>query len=178
MLVASAIPVIGFAAWSGTGKTTLLKALLPMLSERGLRVGVIKHAHHDFDIDYPGKDSYELRKAGARQLLIASRFRQASIRENPIASEPDLGALVAQFDSTDFDLILVEGFKDENIAKIELYRRSVGKPPCYVSDDAIIALATDEPIEPLRELPILDLNNIAAIADFIEALLSKPPSPP
>ncbi|MGF1643786.1 MAG: molybdopterin-guanine dinucleotide biosynthesis protein MobB [Thiotrichales bacterium] len=169
-----AIPVFGVAAWSGTGKTTLLKSLLPALRERGLRVGIIKHAHHDFEIDYPGKDSFELRKAGARQVVIASNNREALVRDYPSAREPDLSVLIARFDPTEFDLVLVEGFKDESIPKIELFRPSLGKPPCYVQDDAIIALATDEPITTARALPLLNLNDVEAIAAFIARRIQTP----
>ena len=104
------LPVLGFAAWSGTGKTTLLKQLIPMLCDSGLRIGMVKHAHHDFDIDIPGKDSYELRKAGARQMLVASSHRTALITEKSQPEEPGLKDVISRLDQDELGLILVEGF--------------------------------------------------------------------
>ncbi|HKK13487.1 MAG TPA: molybdopterin-guanine dinucleotide biosynthesis protein MobB [Gammaproteobacteria bacterium] len=158
-------PVLGFAAWSGTGKTTLLVQLLPALRARGLRIGMIKHAHHAFDVDKPGKDSYELRKAGAEQTLVASRLRLALMVEHPEPAEPDLPELIRRLDRDALDLILVEGFKHERFPKIELHRAALGKPWLFPDDDTIVAVAADTPVE--TALPRLDLNDTAGIADFI-----------
>lgn len=158
-------PVLGFAAFSGTGKTTLLKQLIPVLRERGIRVAVIKHAHHDFDIDTPGKDSYELRKAGAQQLLIASDRRRALLTESAPPGEPRLPDLVAQLDTACVDLVLVEGFRHVPFRKIELHRPSLGHPLLCTRDSSIIAVACDAPLD--CKLPMLDINDAAAIAAFI-----------
>lgn len=158
-------PVLGFAAWSGTGKTTLLKQVLPLLRAQGLRVGILKHAHHEFDIDHPGKDSYELRKAGAEQMLIASTRRWALMVEAPVAGDVSLWDMLAQIRRGSLDLILVEGFKHERFPKIELHRAAVGKPLLFPDDDAIIALACDTPVD--TALPQLDINDPAAVAAFI-----------
>ena len=121
-------PILGFSAWSGTGKTTLLRQLIPALKARGLRVSVIKHAHHHFDLDFPGKDSYELRKAGAAQTVICTTTRMATITEfDRPEDEPDLWHIVESLDQR-VDLILIEGYKDLRFPKIELHRAAVGKP--------------------------------------------------
>lgn len=163
------LPVLGFAAWSGTGKTTLLKQLLPRLKLRGLRVGCIKHAHHDFDVDTPGKDSYELRHAGASQMLIASAKRWALMTEEPLDDAPQLIDLLARLNTDQLDMVLVEGFKAEDYPKIELYRPSVGKPLRFEQDRNIIAIATDDPsaLPDGVNLPILDINNIDEIEAFV-----------
>jgi molybdopterin-guanine dinucleotide biosynthesis protein B len=158
-------PVLGFAAYSGTGKTTLLTRLLPLLRDRGLRIGMVKHAHHSFDIDHPGKDSYELRSAGACQMLVASRHRWALMTELEREQEPDLGELVERLDRVDLDLILVEGFKQVAFPKIELYRPALGHTPMFPQDPNIIAVATDGPID--TDLPRLQLNDPGAIAEFV-----------
>jgi molybdopterin-guanine dinucleotide biosynthesis protein B len=170
------IPVLGFAAWSGTGKTTLLRQLIPRLAERGLRTGVIKHAHHDFDIDIPGKDSYELRKAGAPQVLVASARRQALITETPGGNDPDLDALVARLDHDTLDLVLVEGFRHVAFPRMELHRHATGHPPLYPDDASIIAVACDHPLDDCP-LPVLDLNVPAAIGEFILEWLKNVTSP-
>lgn len=167
------LPLLGFAAWSGTGKTTLLRQVLPILTDRGLRIGLIKHAHHAFDIDQPGKDSYELRKAGASQVLVASARREALMIEKPEESEPMLSDLIERLDDSVLDLVLVEGFKHVAFPKLELYRAEVGKEPCYPADSNIIALACDgEPPQPTR-LPVLDINNAKQVADFIHDLVRQ-----
>ena len=161
------VPVIGFAAFSGTGKTTLLRQLLPLLKARGLHIGVIKHSHHRFEIDKPGKDSYELRKAGADQMLISSPYRWALMVEKDAGSEPRLREELSRLDRGALDLMLVEGFKQESFPKIELYRRAVGKPAMYPQDPDIIAVATDGDLPEPTGLPVLDLNDVDAIAEFI-----------
>jgi molybdopterin-guanine dinucleotide biosynthesis protein B len=159
-------PILGFAAFSGTGKTTLLIKLLPILQARGLRIGVVKHAHHEFDIDYPGKDSYELRKAGARQILVGSRHRFALIVERETEDDPQLADLLPRLIPEDLDLILVEGFKPESIPKIEVHRPDLGHPLLCTRDDSFIAVASDRPLPGLA-IPVLDLNDTPAIANFI-----------
>jgi len=160
------IPVLGFAAFSGTGKTTLLKQLIPSLGSRGIRIGLIKHAHHNFDIDIPGKDSYELRKAGADQVIVASRNRYALIRETPGNTEPELKQLLEVIDCQQLDLVLVEGFKHTVFPKIELHRSSMNKPFLYRDDPSIIAIACDSDL-PECPIPVLDLNQPESITDYI-----------
>lgn len=158
-------PVLGIAAWSGTGKTTLLKQVLPLLREQGLRIGMLKHAHHDFDIDHPGKDSYELRKTGAEQMLVASSRRWALMVEAPVSGDVSLWDMLAQLRRETLDVILVEGFKHERFPKLELHRAALGKPLLFPQDDAIIAVASDAPVD--TALPQLNINDAAAIAAFI-----------
>ncbi len=179
MLTNAHVPIVGFAAFSGTGKTTLLKRLLPLLSARGLRVGMVKHAHHSFDVDHPGKDSYELRKSGAAQMLVASRARWALVVEQPRDREPRLDEVLLELDQAALDLILVEGFKDERFAKIELHRPSLRRPLLFPQDDSIIAVASDAPLDDPTELPQLDLNRPEDIAAFIvDYVLSENAVPP
>jgi len=163
-------PVLGFAAFSGTGKTTLLEKLIPQLTEQGIRIGMIKHAHHEFDIDKPGKDSYRLRKAGAQQMLIASSSRQALMTENETPQEPRLDVLVTRLDLDNIDLVLVEGFKHVSFPRIELHRKELGKTLLYPEDPGIIAVASDH-LTDCGELPALNINDTAAIAEFIVAWL-------
>ncbi|CAH6812141.1 bifunctional molybdopterin-guanine dinucleotide biosynthesis adaptor protein MobB/molybdopterin molybdotransferase MoeA [Vibrio chagasii] len=158
------LPLLGFAAYSGTGKTTVLEALLPLLTNAGLKVGVLKHAHHDFDVDKPGKDSYRLRKAGANQMLISSRNRHVMMTETPEA-EADFDYLLTRFDTNTLDLILVEGCKNIAFPKIELHRDEVGKPWLYPNDDNIIAIAADSKVE--SDLPQMAISDLEAIRDFI-----------
>ncbi len=160
------IPVLGFAAFSGTGKTTLLEQLIPRLNEAGLRIGMIKHAHHNFDVDQPGKDSYRLRKAGARQMLIASSKRQALMTEHPSGQEPRLDELLNRLDMDAIDMVLVEGFKHVPYTKIELRREELGKPLLYPDDPDIIAVASDRPHSG-GPLPALDINDTEGIVTFI-----------
>ena len=168
----STLPVLGFAAFSGTGKTTLLKQLIPLLAARGVRVGVIKHAHHNFDIDKPGKDSFELRKAGARQMLVASSRRWALLTENDVASDPQLDDLVKRLDPNGIDMVLVEGFKHVPFTRIELHRPALGHPLLYPEDSNIIAVAADAPIDSAG-LPVLDLNDAVAVSGFILKWLTQ-----
>ena len=160
-------PVLGFAAYSGTGKTTLLRQLIPLLKTSGLRVGLIKKTHHDADIDQPGKDSYELRKAGANPVMLSSARRRALITEHAEFTEPCLEQELVYFDQAQVDLILVEGFKRERFPKIELHRPSLGLPLLFPDDASIIALATDAEPAVRPSVPVLDLNQPAAIAEFI-----------
>ena len=163
--------LLGFAAFSGTGKTELLTRLLPVLAGRGLQIGVIKHAHHTFDIDTPGKDSYRLREAGAEEVLISSSQRWALMHE--LAEDEEemrLEELATKLDVDSLDLVLVEGFKHGVFPKIELCRPKLGHPYLYPEDSNILALATDAPPPPDLLLPHLDLNDPEAIATFIHAL--------
>ncbi|MGY5728617.1 bifunctional molybdopterin-guanine dinucleotide biosynthesis adaptor protein MobB/molybdopterin molybdotransferase MoeA [Vibrio chemaguriensis] len=159
------IPILGFAAYSGTGKTTLLEALLPKLTEAGLRIGMLKHAHHNFDVDKPGKDSYRLRKAGASQMLIASRNRFALMTETPEA-EAEFEYLLTRFDEDKLDVVLVEGCKNIAFPKIELHREEVAKPWLYPHDENIIAIASGS-AELDSELPQMNINDLDAIAQFV-----------
>lgn len=160
------VPVLAISAWSGTGKTTLLKRIIPRLTNAGIRPGLIKHTHHDMDVDKPGKDSYELRKAGAHQTLLASGSRWAMMTETPWAEEPDLMWLASRMDASMLDIILVEGFKHEPIPKILLYRADIGhEPEALDIDEHVIALASDVKIN--TELPLLDLNQPESIVQFI-----------
>lgn len=165
--------LLGFAAWSGTGKTTLLKKLIPALKAGGVRVGVIKHAHHQFDVDHPGKDSYELRKSGADQMLISSGKRWALMVEEDQGDRPSLSHMLNRMDHSLLDLVLVEGFKQESFPKIELHRQSLKRELMYTADENIIAIASDEPISMEREIPQLDLNDTESMLQFVLAYLAK-----
>lgn len=162
------LPLIGLCAYSGTGKTTLINQLIPILKKCDLRIGVVKHAHHNFDIDHPGKDSYEFRQAGAEQVAVASHKRIAWIKElRENKEEPSLSDALAALDISDLDLVIAEGFKSESFAKIELHRHSLGQPLLCTHDKNIIALATDEVVT-LKPTPqLLDLNNVTEIAEFV-----------
>ncbi|MCL1047358.1 bifunctional molybdopterin-guanine dinucleotide biosynthesis adaptor protein MobB/molybdopterin molybdotransferase MoeA [Shewanella electrodiphila] len=161
------IPVLGFCAYSGTGKTTLLKQLIPELNRRGVRLAVIKHAHHNFDVDIPGKDSYEMRKAGAKQMLVASHIRWALMTEDAVEGDPELPHLLAQIEADKVDIVLVEGFKKLELPKIELHRAAHGKPLIHTHDDNIVAIACCDETDTPAELTRLDLNNVGQIADFV-----------
>lgn len=162
------VPVIGFAAYSGSGKTTLLRGVIQVLVDRGLRIGIIKHSHHDFEIDQPGKDSYELHHAGSSQTLLTSPYRSALIRENPVAREPQLADALARLDPEALDLVLVEGFRDDpSLRKIEVHRPSLGRDPLYPLKPGIIAVASDAALDDCP-LPVLPLDNPGVIADFIQ----------
>lgn len=169
------IPILGFAAYSGTGKTTLLEALLPKLTEAGLRIGMLKHAHHNFDVDQPGKDSHRLRKAGASQMLISSRNRFALMTETP-ESESEFDYLLTRFDEDKLDVVLVEGCKNIAFPKIELHREEVGKPWLHPNDENIIAIASDSG-ELDSELPQMNINDLEAIAQFVIQYVQEAKAP-
>ncbi|HUI16695.1 MAG TPA: molybdopterin-guanine dinucleotide biosynthesis protein B [Alphaproteobacteria bacterium] len=158
--------LFGLAGWSGSGKTTLVQGLLPELGRRGLTVSTIKHAHHSFDVDQPGKDSYEHRRAGAAEVLVSSSARWALMHELRGAAEPSLDELVARL--APVDLVIVEGFKGHVHDKLEVHRAALAKPLICREDPAVVAVASDGPIPGLR-LPLFDINDIAAIAGFIVA---------
>lgn len=169
MEIKSPIPVLGFCAYSGTGKTTLLCRLLPKLkSVHKMNVAVIKHAHHKFDVDQPGKDSYELRKAGALKTMVSSGRRWVLINELADGqSEKTLPELIALLPKERLDLILVEGFKHERFPKIELHREKIGRPFMCLEDKSIIALACDTSERQKMDLPIFPLDDIDSIALFV-----------
>jgi len=158
--------VFGLAGWSGSGKTTLVVKLIPELRRRGISVSTVKHAHHEFDVDQPGKDSYEHRSAGASEVLVASANRFALMREHRGAPEPALEALLVRL--APVDLVLVEGFKRDRHDKLEVYRASVGKPLLAADDPHIVAVASDGTVAGLR-VPLLALDDIGAIAGFVMA---------
>ena len=163
------LPLLGIAAWSGTGKTTLLEALLPRLREAGLQVAVIKHAHHCFDTDQPGKDSYRLRKAGAMPMVIASGSRFAVMMETPDQEDADLAMLIEQVRPATPSLILVEGFKAWPLPKLELHRPALGKPLLAFDDPWIRAVACDQTVGLPSDVIPLNLNDHDALANFILA---------
>ena len=156
--------VFGLAGWSGSGKTTLLTALIPELVSRGITVSTLKHAHHTFDVDHPGKDSWRHRQAGAREVMISSQNRWALMHELRGAAEPTFEELVRRMSPV--DLLLVEGFKHHPHPKMEVYRPSLGKPLLHPEDPLVVAIASDEVLPELR-LPWLPLSDISAVATFI-----------
>ena len=164
-------PVLGLAGFSGSGKTTLLTALLPLLEMRGLRVGVIKHSHHDFEIDQPGKDSFLLRKAGARQILIASPFRTVLIQEHRHPTEPELEELLNNMNRQALDLILVEGFRHVSFPKLEIHRAETQKSFLHPLDPSIIAVATNTGA--VTHLPRLNIDDPEEIALFIREFITS-----
>lgn len=155
--------VFGFAGYSGSGKTTLLEQLIPYFTGRGLRLALIKHAHHDFDIDHAGKDSFRHRQAGAGEVLITSDRRWALMHELRAAPEPDLAAHLARL--APCDLVLVEGFKHAALPKLEIHRAANAKPWLFVQDPYIVAIASDTPAATM--LPCFDLNQVEPIGQFI-----------
>jgi molybdopterin-guanine dinucleotide biosynthesis protein B len=157
--------VFGFAGWSGSGKTTLVEALVPRLVARGLRVSLVKHAHHDFDVDHPGKDSYRHRMAGCSEVLVTSSRRYALIHELRGAPELTLGDAVARLSAC--DLVLVEGFKRAAVPKLEVWREALGKPRLAPGDPDIVAVASDAPAGMTGDLPVFDLRDADAIATFV-----------
>lgn len=156
--------IFGLSGWSGSGKTTLLVKLIPELVGRGLTVSTLKHAHHEFDVDKPGKDSYVHRAAGATEVLISSARRFALMHELRDAPEPSLDELIPRM--TPVDLILIEGFKTHAHDKLEVHRPALGKPLFCLQDPHVVAVATDTPVAGLP-VPRLDLNDVGTIADFI-----------
>jgi len=160
--------VVGFAGYSGSGKTTLVEQLIPALRLRGLRVSVVKHAHHSFDIDQAGKDTFRHRDAGAFEVVVASGRRLALMREFEREATLTVHQLIAEL-YEGVDWVLVEGFKESDLLKIEFWRAASGKPARYVDDDFIVAVATDSPAElPVpTQLPVLDLNNADALAAWL-----------
>jgi molybdopterin-guanine dinucleotide biosynthesis protein B len=175
-----AMKVVGFAGYSGAGKTTLIEQLIPALRASGQRVSVVKHAHHGFDIDHPGKDSFRHREAGAFEVVVASSRRLAVIREYEVEQEPSVAMLVAEL-RRDVDWVLVEGFKHDAIARIEVRRAGDTRPPRYPADGRVQAIATDAPGEllPAPMCPVLDLNDVPALACWLldNAALFESPTP-
>jgi len=160
--------VVGFAGFSGAGKTTLVERLIPTLKLHGLRVSVVKHAHHKFDIDHRGKDTYRHREAGAFEVVVTSDNRLALMREFEVARRPTVHQLLAElYDGVDW--VLVEGFKDSDLQKIEVWRASADKPARYADDDFIVAVATDSPnqLPTPTGLPVLDLNDPEAVVTWL-----------
>jgi len=161
---ACGMKTFGMIGWSGSGKTTLIIQLIPELIGRGYSVSSMKHTHHNFDIDKPGKDSYEHRVAGAKQVLITGTKRWALLNENRDQDESSIDDLLAKMDPV--DLVLIEGFKKHPHSKMEVYRPSVERPLLALEDKSVVAIATDEQVEG-GGLPVIDLNNVGAVADFI-----------
>ncbi len=155
--------IIGITGWSGAGKTTLILKLIPLLTQRGLRVSTLKHAHHAFDVDHPGKDSFEHRRAGATEVLIASGNRFALMHELRGSPEPPLEALISKLSSV--DLVLVEGYKRAPHPKIEVHRAASGKPLLHPGDGSIIAVASDVPL-PDAGRRVFELDDCEALATF------------
>lgn len=164
------LPLLALAAWSGTGKTTLLQQVIPLLKARGIRPGLIKHTHHQMEIDTPGKDSYLLRKAGADQVIVASSQRWALMCETP-ETTLDLSYLVSRMDPALLDMVLVEGFKDEPVPKIILWRAGVKDDVLPLLDEHVIAVASDSRLDIAQ--PLLDLNRPEEITAFIAEWLGK-----
>ena len=158
--------IIGLAGWSGSGKTTLITKLIPRLTARGLRVSTLKHAHHGFDLDQPGKDSFMHRTAGATEVIVSSARRFAVLHELRDEPEWDLPALVGKMSPV--DLVLVEGFKRDAFPKIEIHRAANGKPLIHPEDPHIVAIAADTAL-PHATVPVIDLNDIDAIAELVLA---------
>jgi len=158
--------VLGIAGWSGSGKTTLIIKLLPLLAKRGVRVATLKHAHHSFDVDVPGKDSYEHRKAGACEVIVSSARRWVQMHEVGDGAEASLPELLSRLSPC--DLVLVEGFKSERHPKMEVFRAELGKSPLHPQDPHIVAIASDRSF-PGAGVPVVDLNDIPAVADLVYA---------
>jgi len=157
--------VFGFAGWSGSGKTSLIEAVIPRLTASGLRVSLVKHAHHSFDVDQPGKDSYRHRQAGCQEVLVSSKARWALMHESREGVELTLRQAIDLLSPC--DLVLVEGYKRASIPKLEIWRPSVGKPPLHPGDPHILAIATDEPGAIGARVPVFALNDVAGIATFV-----------
>jgi molybdopterin-guanine dinucleotide biosynthesis protein B len=161
------IPLLGFTAWSGTGKTTLLIKLLPILKDKGIKVGLIKHAHHQFEIDVEGKDSYELRKSGAEQVLVTSKNRWALLSDRTNPKEPELQNELKRFNLDELDIMLIEGFKHECFHKIEIHRPEVGKALIYPDDKNIIAFISPVSFSANTPLPTINIDDIDSVAEFV-----------
>ena len=158
--------IIGLAGWSGSGKTTLVTGVIPVLTRRGLKVATVKHAHHDFDTDQPGKDSWLHRQAGAHEVAIVSSRRWAIVHELGSEPEPPLADILQKLSPV--DLVIVEGFKRHSHPKLEVFRAAVGKPLLHPDDDCIVAVATDAPL-PQAEVPVLMLDDLDGIANVLQA---------
>ncbi|VXB11018.1 molybdopterin-guanine dinucleotide biosynthesis protein B [Pantoea brenneri] len=159
------LPLLAITGWSGTGKTTLLQQFIPILSHQGIRSGLIKHTHHQMEVDTPGKDSYLLRKAGANQVIVASSQRWALMCETPNEGHIDLPYLVSRMEHSLLDLVLVEGFKNEAVPKIVLWRAGIKGGVDELLDEQVIAVASDQALA--LSVPVLDLNQPVVIAAFI-----------
>ncbi len=158
--------IIGLAGWSGSGKTTLVTGVIPVLVGRGLKIATVKHAHHDFDTDQPGKDSWLHRQAGASEVAIVSSRRWAIVHELRDEPEPPFADIVAKL--SPIDLVIVEGFKRHPHPKLEVYRAAVGKPLLHPDDDCIVAIATDAPL-PQAQVPVLMLDDLESLANVLQA---------
>ena len=155
--------IFGFAGWSGSGKTTLIEKLIPLFVARGLKVSLVKHAHHTFDVDQPGKDSYRHRHAGCTEVLVSSSRRWALVHELRGAPEPGFADLIERLSPC--DLVLVEGYKRERVPKLEVHRAATGEPQLHTQDNDIVAVASDQRLD--TTLPQFDLDDARAIADFV-----------
>jgi len=165
------LPLIAIVGWSGTGKTTLLQQVIPILLSKGIRAGLIKHTHHEMDVDTPGKDSYLLRKAGASQVMVASSERWALMCETPEKQSIDLPYLLSRMDHSVLEIVLVEGFKEESVPKIILWRAGIKGGIEELLDEQVIAVASDQKLA--LNVPVLDINRPDSVADFIADWLKK-----
>lgn len=156
--------ILGIVGWSGSGKTVLITKLIPLLAGRGLRVATLKHAHHAFDVDQPGKDSYEHRKAGAGEVIVSSSRRWVQMQEVGNRAEATLAELLRRLSPC--EIVLIEGFKTERHPKMEVYRRANGKSPLHPGDSRIVAIASDQAF-PDASVPVVDLNDLPAVADLV-----------
>ncbi len=167
------VPLLGVIAASGTGKTTLLSAVIPRLTAAGLRVGCIKHTHHPFEIDRPGKDSYALRAAGASQMLLGSAGRWALMVDTGNDQDADLLTLVERLELTSLDIVLVEGFRLEEIPKIEVHRIELAPPVTRADSEHVIAVATNQKPPPALAIPVLDIDRPDLVASFVESHITR-----
>ncbi|KGD74558.1 molybdopterin-guanine dinucleotide biosynthesis protein MobB [Pantoea vagans] len=165
------LPLLAIVGWSGTGKTTLLQQVIPILLSKGIRAGLIKHTHHEMDVDTPGKDSYLLRKAGASQVMVASSERWALMCETPEKQSIDLPYLLSRMDHSVLEIVLVEGFKEESVPKIVLWRAGIKGGIEELLDEQVIAVASDQKLA--LNVPVLDINRPDSVADFIADWLKK-----